>query len=650
MKEISLDYVNSFMNKNKVYKIDYKKELNEEQYLAATSLEGSYLWVAGAGTGKTRALTFRVAYLIENEIQPENILLLTYTKKAAKEMMDRSTKLLDERCKKINGGTYHGFAANILRKYAKYVGLNNNFTILDSEDTKDVIEVIRDEMKLNKKERMFPNKSILQNIFSIVINKDFTIKETIVNLFPDCFDDIEDIERVYKRFMEFKLENNLVDYDDLLLKFYELLDLNEDIAIKLSNKFKYIMVDEYQDSNIIQLKILKKLCKTHTNIAVVGDPMQSIYKFRGAYFKNIMNFPNDFPGTTIIKFNKNYRCTQQILDLSNSIMENAIEKIYNPLVSDKKNGETPIFLTTSDEYKQSMFIVQEILKEKEKGTPLNEISILIRNAYLTSNLEFNLQRANIPFTKVGGIKFLEKAHIKDVLSLIRIAANIQDTIAWTRLFKMFGGIGAKTANKLAIQISIDKNVYSLVSPKNQKKKFKDSLTNIYNFYNDFCKNSFRIQMDKIIDFYKPIAKKEYEDFDNREQDIDALVELTYDYYTAGEFLDDLMLDEDTTKSDDDKDMITITTIHSSKGLEWDIVFVLTLGEGILPSNKSLDTIEDIEEERRLLYVAFTRARKRLFATVPSIVNRFGNYQEIEPSQFLMENDNTIKYMQHWNIR
>lgn len=653
MKDLSLDYINKFMNKNKQYKIDYRGKLNEEQYEATLVKEGPCLVVAGAGTGKTTVITLRVARLIEDDISPEDILILTFTKKAAKEMINRLSLLLDDRCKRVNGGTYHAFAANILRKYAKLVGIHNNFNILDGEDTKDVINVIRSELHLNKKERMFPDKSVLANIFSMSINKCISIQDLVSSSYPEIVEDIPDIEKCFERFQEFKLEKSLLDYDDLLLRLCELLENHPDVAEYLSNKFRYIMVDEYQDSNLLQLRFLRGLCTSHKNLFVVGDPMQSIYAFRGANFQNIMNFPQQFPDCKVVKLSKNYRCSQPILDIANNIMDKAVEKIYNPLESDKKTNEKPLLVTTKDEYKQSLFIVQEILKLKEEGQALSDIGILVRNAYLSNNLELILNSCNVPYTKIGGLKFLDKAHIKDVLSFLRVIANVNDVIAWTRLLQLFENIGGTKALNIANLIDKDNSINTLVSSKFKKVIYSESLQELFCLFNNISDCSLSEQIDSILKFYKPLAKRKYEDYGNREDDLSSFKDITSRYTSITKFLTDLILEpnETTEAKEEDKveDFVTITTIHSAKGLEWKYVFVIGAIDGVIPSSKSLGTISETEEERRLMYVAITRAKSKLYVTVPKSVSRFGNYTETEISRFITEDKNNKRFFSEFNV-
>ena len=404
MKEISLDKIKQKLELQ-TYKLDYENILNPQQLEAVCAKEGKILLVAGAGTGKTNTVVHRVARLIEDGEAPESILLLTFTKKAAMEMTQRANTILDARCSKIYSGTYHSFAANMLRRYGSHIELANNFTILDQSDAEDVVNLVRAELELDKKERKFPKKGILLEIFSASVNKFKSIEDIVYEYYPSLVGDIPDILRCFDKYKEFKKEKHTLDYDDLLTRLCELLDSSDVIRDKISSRFKYIMVDEYQDSNIIQANILKRLCFVHGNLMVIGDPNQSIYGFRGAYFKNIMNFSEEFKfeEVKVIKLYKNYRSTQQVLNLSNELMKQVNNKYYNPLETDNKSGEKPNLVYLPNGYTQSLFVTQQILELYEQGNKLSDICVLTRNAYLTAELQVMLTSANIKFKVVGGI-------------------------------------------------------------------------------------------------------------------------------------------------------------------------------------------------------------------------------------------------------
>lgn len=666
MQEIKLDDINNLLNidesisKKIDYKINYKKELNTMQYKGVFFQNGFCLVVAGAGTGKTRVLTYRCARLVEDGVSPSNILILTFTKKAAKEMMKRSSDLLDDRCKKINGGTYHSFCANLLRGYGQNIGIERNFTILDIEDSKDTIDIVRSALKLDDKERqtLFPNKSFLQSLFSKAIDTSTSLEDLIKNEYSYLLDDLSDILLCYDEYQKFKKQKNMLDFNDLILKCCELLENCDEVAIQISKKFKYIMVDEYQDSNLLQVRFLKLISKINENLMVVGDPMQSIYRFRGANFENIMNFQKEFKNSEIILLSENYRSSQPILDISNSIMNNAKEKIYNPLVTTTNTSTIkPSFVQVSEDYKQSLFVAQEImnLKKKYSNLKLDDICILARNASIFNGLEMILNKCKIPYVKYGGLKFLEKSHIKDVLSIMKVLENQSDIISWIRMLRFSQGIGVKTANKIANEVISTNSYYALIKKPFNKTKYANYLNTVWELFYNSLDKGFHTQIENIINFYYQEGLKNYEDFDKRKEDIEFLKNMTNDYNNMTDFLTDILLeptDVQTLDSDNNKEKehITLSTIHSSKGLEWKVGFIIHALDGIIPSNKSFENEKELEEERRIFYVATTRIKELLYFISPTLVNNFGNFIQLEPSRFLTESNNIKKYTNSFFIK
>ena len=435
------------------FSINYKNELNPAQYEAVSSIDGAYLIIAGAGTGKTRTLVYRVARLVEMGYKPESILLLTFTRKAANEMMNRASILLDNRCAKISGGTFHSFANLILRKYAKAAGLDSSFTILDQGDCEDVINLIRSQAGFISKEKRFPNKQTLNKVFSLSVNTGKKVSEIIDENYPHFSDDLDKILQIQTVFYEYKRKNNLLDYDDLLVYLKNfLLDFGP-AAKSLLSTIKYVMVDEYQDTNKLQADIVKGLCQINKNVMVVGDDSQSIYSFRGANFKNIIEFPKLFENVKIIKLEENYRSVQPVLDFTNHIIANSIEKYEKHLYTRKNGGELPVIIAAASENLQSKFIVEKILDLREEGVSLKDIAVLFRSSFFSFDLEIELTKANIPFQKFGGMKFVETAHIKDVLAFLRIAANPKDVVSWYRVLLLHEGVGPKTAQKILDELA-----------------------------------------------------------------------------------------------------------------------------------------------------------------------------------------------------
>ncbi len=631
-----------------VNKIDFKKELNPQQQEVVENIYGPQLVIAGAGSGKTRTIVYRIASLIEKGEAPQSILLLTFTRKAAFEMMKRASAIIDDRCSKVNGGTFHSFAAMTLRKYAIKLGYEPNFTIIDSTDGEDLIAIIRNAI-LSKKEKRFPNKNTIFEIISKSINTNRTILDILKEDYPQFEEDAQVIEKIHEKYKETKKSRNLMDYDDLLLNLRDLLKIDE-LRIKLSKQYKFIMVDEYQDTNRLQAQIAAFLASEHGNIMVVGDDAQSIYSFRGANFKNIMDFPKIFPDTTIRKLEQNYRSTQPILNFTNAIIENAKEKYSKKLFSNIEGDQKPYLIHVKNNSEQARFVCKKILELMDKGISLNEIAVLFRASYHSNELEIELSKHKIPYNKYGGIKFIESAHIKDVLSYLRIIYNPKDDVAWYRILLLLEKIGDKTAEKIISElISVNKGIHYLNDIPQNDKNFL-TLHKLYKLLSNIEKEDVNIseKIKLIIDYYMPLLKNKYDNYNKRIQDLFILMELAKKYKTIESFLTDMALEPpnqsqiDVEQTDKEEEILTLSTIHSAKGLEWHTVFIINLTDGSLPSTYSIDT-NNIEEERRLFYVAATRAKRNLFLVVPNYYNIY-NYNQFsieanpfsEPSRFLKE--------------
>lgn len=643
------------------YYIDYHSELNEQQYNAVTSVDGPQLIIAGAGSGKTRTLVYRVAFLVENGVKPESILLLTFTRKAAQEMMKRASSILDERCNKIAGGTFHSFANNILRRYAKKLKYSNNFTIIDRADSESLIGYIISNMGLNKKERRFPRKKTIMSILSKSINTRYTIHDILKEDYTQFIDDEKDILTVGKNYTIGKKYRNLMDYDDLLINMVKLLEENEQIRKKISNTYRYVMIDEYQDTNHIQALYASLIASEHENIMVVGDDAQSIYSFRGADFRNIMDFPKLFPKTKIHTIEQNYRSTQPILDLTNQVIENAQEKYSKKLFTDIVDNIKPVFITPKDKFEQARFICQKVLDLRDNGIELNQIGILFRNGFFSNELEIELNDQNIPFVKFGGIKFIEAAHIKDVIAILRVSYNQSDAIAWIRLLQLIQGIGPKTADYLFNEIiGNNQGIKALVTDSMKSKKYYPDLRKLHFLLNNILETDDEpiTMFSEMVEFYSPIIKQKYDDYKKRELDLQSLIEISDRYTSTEKFLTDMSLEppdasqikSEAIEKDDEK--LILSTIHSAKGLEWHTVFIIQLLDGFLPSSYSLESLESIEEERRLFYVACTRAKKGLFLLSPHF--SFSNFSVerfsfSEPSRFVTEIKNFEELTDKWEL-
>lgn len=632
------------------YKVDYENELNEAQLEAVKTKDGAILVVAGAGTGKTKTLTYRCARLIEDGIKPENILLLTFTKKASKEMLNRASLVLDERCDNIAGGTFHSFANLILRKYSSYLGLKNNFTIMDSMDAQDVVQHITNNLYL-KKEKRFPKKSTILEIYSKSINKELPVKEIIEKEYYNFSDICEKIIEIHKGYVNYKRENSILDYDDLLLYLKFLLNDYENIRKKLSNQYKYIMIDEYQDTNTLQADIIKLLASEHNNVMAVGDDAQSIYSFRGANYKNILEFPSIFKNTKIIKLEKNYRSSQNILNLTNAVISKAQTGYKKELYSDIKDFKKPAIIRAINSQFEAEFVCQKILELLDEDIELSDICVLIRNARMSYNLEIELSKYNIPYQKFGGPKFMEAAHIKDIIAHLRIILNPDDEISLSRVLLLLKGIGTKALNQIIPQMK-NKNYNQKLLPS----KFNLSLSPLFKLLCENDENNLSLLelVNKIIQYYKPILKDKYDDWQKREKDLEHFSYLASQYNKLDNFLSDLALEppeasvEGMYKRNIKDDCLTISTIHSAKGLEWNSVFVIGTVDGRFPSAYSFNSSEEMEEELRLMYVALTRAKSDLFISYPVDMYDYSSQMILsKPSRFLDNLDENL--LENWDI-
>jgi len=639
---------NNFVKKidESKFLINYQQELNPSQYEAVAAVEGAYLIIAGAGTGKTRTLVYRVARLIETGYDPKSILLLTFTRKAANEMMRRASVLLDDRCSKIRGGTFHSFANITLRKYAKTIGLISSFTILDQGDSADIINLIRAQEGIIDDKKRFPKKDTLNKIFSYSINTNKRIEEIVEEDYPHFLPLIDKILYVNKVYKYYKRKNNLLDYDDLLIYLRDFLLSGSAAAKSLLSTIRFVMVDEYQDTNYLQAQIVKGLAQHNGNVMVVGDDAQSIYSFRGANFRNIMDFPKLFNDVQIIKIEENYRSVQTILDFANNIYDKAIEKYTKVLYTRKNGGSLPYIVAAANANMQSKFIVEKILELREEGITLNDIAVLFRSSFFSFDLEIELAKANIPFQKFGGMKFVETAHIKDVLAFLRIASNPNDIISWYRVLLLHEGVGPKTAQRVldelaTARISISSNPRQSAKNIIQNKNLVDLFVILYKIHTIKMPPTEKVQM--VYDYYHPIFKDKYDDYNKRNKDLEIFLNISENYRSLDSLLADMAIEpvidsmiemEGTDKEDE---LLTLSTIHSAKGLEWHSVFIIHAIDGYFPSARSAEKIESLEEERRLMYVASTRAKQNLFVTYPmNMYDRETGSTFSKPSRFISE--------------
>ncbi|MBN2572425.1 MAG: ATP-dependent helicase [Ignavibacteriales bacterium] len=633
------------INDESNFTINYKELLNPAQYEAVASVEGNYLVIAGAGTGKTRTLVFRVARLVEMGYNPQSLLLLTFTRKAAREMMNRAEVLLDSRCGKVNGGTFHSFANITLRKSSNYIGINSNFIILDQGDSEDVINLIKGQKKLGELKKRFPNKQTLYKIFSLSTNMCKSMEEIVIQEYPHFalyLQEMQDIKKVYENY---KKKSSLLDYDDLLIYLRDFLWEFSPAAQSLLNSINFVMVDEYQDTNKLQAEVVQGLTQLNNNLMVVGDDSQSIYSFRGANFKNIIEFPKLFRDVKVITLEENYRSSQTILDFTNQIIEYAIEKYPKHLFSHKHGGELPVIIKAATENMQSRFIVERILELREEGLSLNDFAVLFRSSFFSFDLEIELSKANIPFKKFGGMKFIETAHVKDMLAFLRISANPKDFVSWYRVLLLHDGIGPKKAQTIIDdfatgRISLGTKPDAIVNP-----LYKDHIFSLFLLLQEIHKEKSTPseKIESILQYYEPFFMDKFDDFNKRKKDLEIFLNISQNYKSVDSFLADMALEppQDTVIDIEaemkENEFLTLSTIHSAKGLEWNTVFIIHALEGFFPSSMSCESLDQLEEERRLMYVASTRAKQNLYITYPEkIFDRFNGITLAKPSRFIKE--------------
>jgi DNA helicase-2/ATP-dependent DNA helicase PcrA len=605
---------------------DLTSQLNAAQYEAVTTTEGPVLVIAGAGSGKTRVIEYRSLFLVQKNIEPEAILLLTFTRRSAQEMIQRASRN-DPRCSKIDGGTFHSFASRMLRFYSKAFGFSSSFTIYDEGDAEEAIRRCCNKIGYDQ-DKEFPKKNELKNVFSVCVNKNMSVDDAVEKMYSDYDGWIGEIKTVQKEYTDYKRRNNCLDYDDLLIYLKLALD-NEEVRKKISSRYRYIMVDEFQDTNGVQADIVQLLAKGAGNIMAVGDDAQSIYGFRGANHFNILEFPARFPGCKVIKLEANYRSTQPILDVGNAILSNMKHKFEKRLVSGiGLTGEKPTLRRFDDIYEEAEWVVRKVQGLKATGVTMREIAVLFRTAYTSMPLQSELIKSGIRFKLFGGRKFYETAHVRDVISYLRIIGNPIDELAWHRVLLLLPGIGTRTVERLLDLMSSESNLVRIIdraiTPFCSGQKHSEALSSFRSLLQSLSSPSLTpaLQLDQVINHYAPIMKLKYKKDASRAKELSMLRNMAQRYNSLKEFLADVSVDPDK-EGPDDSEYLTLSTVHSAKGLEWGRVFLIGLVEGVFPSSRSLmDTdSSDIEEERRLFYVAVTRAKEELFM---SLYNKSGS--------------------------
>ena len=627
------------------FQIDYAAALNAAQLEVAWSLDGPILVIAGAGSGKTQTLVYRVARLIEQGVHPSHILLLTFTRKAAQEMLQRVGLLVGGQSEQVRGGTFHSVGNILLRRYGQSIDLDSSFTIMDRSDAEDAIHLLRTECGLHEKGRRVPRKNTIAAMFSKTVNTLRPLDDVILGDYAHFVELIDDLQRLQRAYKHYKAKHSLVDFDDLLVKLDELLDSNATLLDEVSRSFRYMLVDEYQDTNYLQARILQKLASTHNNIMAVGDEAQSIYSFRGATFRNIMDFPNQFPGTRVIKLEENYRSTQPILNLANEVIRGAEESYDKHLFSRRVEGAKPVLVRAEDENAQSRFVAQRILELREEGTALNDMAVLVRSSYQAFDLEIELGKRGIPFIKRGGMRLMETSHVKDLLAHLRVVENPHDAVSWNRVLMLLEGIGPKKSAQLIAQVVQEAapGPWLVETAQRMRSTGLAEFAACIERLNDMTASSPADLLSLAMAYYVPILKQRYDDYPKRIRDLEHIQAIAARYDLLQVFLSDLTLEPPNESVADvegepfDDERLVLSTIHSAKGLEWSCVFLIWLLDGKFPSSYSIFSNRELEEERRLFYVAMTRAKHLLYLNYPiNIYDRQAGAVLSRPSRFLDE--------------
>ena len=672
--------------------IDYAAELNEQQLAAVMAPPGPQLIIAGAGSGKTRTLTYRVAYLLENGIDSRNILLLTFTNKAARQMLDRVANLLPIDASGIWGGTFHSIGNRMLRRHGSVLGYASGFTIMDREDQKDLINTVVASAGIDPKEIRFPRGDVLAEIFSFVVNTETSLEELLAEKFPYFLPLLEKIRDVQARYEKKKKATNSMDFDDLLEKTLSMLQQHEGIASFYRRQFQFILVDEYQDTNKIQADFIDLLARDHRNVMVVGDDAQSIYSWRGANFQNILEFPKRYSDAQVFKIEMNYRSVPEILQAANAAIAPNIEQFRKNLQPTRQsNAVKPAVVALNNGSEQAQFVAQRILELRDEDVDLNEIAVLYRAHYHALELQLELSRRGIPYQITSGIRFFEQAHIKDVISFLRFVANPRDEVAFKRMVKLLPGIGNRSAENLWNAWEKSQPVAGIGDPGSESVAtpipggISDpsySSAPGYNFGERLLAMNVSarskkhwVQLAHTLDeiapggqpnppsemitsvveaIYEDYAKVNFTNYELRREDLSQLAAFARQFKDVKDFLSQLALisnldAEAAPAQSGDREAVNLSTVHQAKGLEFHTVFVIWLTDGMFPSSRSLDTRTALEEERRLFYVAITRAKDELYLTYPHM-RLTGGYGDIfqHPSRFLKEIPNNL--VEDWQVQ
>lgn len=596
--------------------------LNAAQFAAVTHGQGPILVVAGAGTGKTRTLVYRMAYLVQQGVLPESILLLTFTRRAAHEMMARAGQLTNQSCRRVMGGTFHATANILLRQYGHHIGIGSQFTIIDRGDAEGIINLLKSSLGMAGAGKRFPSKRVILNLISGAVNKAAPLEDLVFRDYIHLAEYIQDFQNIAGHYRQFKRDHGLMDYDDLLVFWRDLLAHSEQAREELSRRFSTILVDEYQDTNQLQAEIVQLLASHHHNVMVVGDDAQSIYSFRGADFYNIIRFPDQFPQTKTIKLEENYRSTAPILQLTNAIIAQAEKKFAKTLFTSHEGGQRPKVVAAANEAAEARFVADELERRRQEGIAYTDMAVLFRSGYHSYKLEIELAARAIDFEKRGGLKLTESAHIKDLLSFFRVMINHWDNLSWNRILLQLEKVGPKTVQKILHSISSAQNPLAALSAYRPAAAWKGQFDQLNQTLLALSQPDLipSAQFDLVMSYYQPVFERIYsDDYPKRKKELDQIKVLIAGYGDLQSFVDDTALDPPEAGRDaftsDDEQRLVLSTIHSAKGLEWDTVFVIGVAEGRFPHQHAAHG-DQWEEERRLLYVAATRAKNMLYLTYP----------------------------------
>ena len=638
--------------------LDYDGDLNPQQLAVVKAAGGPILVIAGAGSGKTRVVTYRVAYLIESGVDPSRILLLTFTNKAAREMLHRVEVLVPTAGGaggRVWGGTFHHIGNRILRRHAPLVGYQPNYSILDRDDAKKLMNSCLSDLKINPRKSRFPKGEVIGSLWGLAVNTRKPIAEIVLERVPYFHGFLDDIQAVVERYRNRKRELNVMDFDDLLFYWETLLREHPEVRQRYNEQFQHLLVDEYQDTNRLQADVLDLLARQHGNIMVVGDDSQSIYSFRGANFANILTFPERYPGSKIYKLEVNYRSTPEILHLANTSIVHNRYQFPKELQTIRPPGSRPILVPVQDIMEQASFVAQKLEEINQQGVPLAQMAVLYRAHYHSMELQMELSRRRIPYEVRSGLRFFEQAHIKDVSSYLKITSNPLDELAWKRVLLLYPKIGKSTADKiwqmvlsgfLNPQTAMDAPEVLHKIPGRVRENWR-LFSRTLSMLRDLEKTSGPGGMiDRVLqEGYESYLQSKYPDYESRMDDLRQLAAFAYRYSSCQDFLSELALltslegESTPVRGRDENGTVKLSSVHQAKGLEWSVVFIIWLAEGRFPSARSLleSGGEGEEEERRLFYVAITRARDELFLCYPRFAPDRGRREMIQrPSRFIAE--------------